>query len=62
MKVHLAVFLTLALAGCANEPWDEGRAVAQAVEPSLRAAAAAAEAVVVAVAEVTDGTGINSQS
>jgi Flp pilus assembly protein TadD len=44
MKVRLAVFLTLALAGCANEPWDEGRAVAQAVEPSLRAAAATAEA------------------
>lgn len=44
MKVRLTVFLALVLSGCANEPWDEGNAVAQAVEPSLRAAAAAAEA------------------
>ena len=43
MKVRLAVFLMLALAGCATSPADADRAVAQAVEPSLRAAAAAAE-------------------
>ncbi len=44
MMVRLVAFLALTLAGCANSPSDVDHAVAQAVEPSLRAAAAAAEA------------------
>lgn len=44
MKTRLAAVLVFALAGCANSPGDGDRAVAEAVEPSLRAAAAAAEA------------------
>ena len=44
MKARLAAVLVLALAGCANSSADGERAVAEAVEPSLRAAAAAAEA------------------
>lgn len=44
MKVRLAAFLALTLAGCATSQADGERSVAQAVEPSLRAAAAAAEA------------------
>lgn len=42
--MRLVLLLVLALAGCAGTPGDGDRAVAEAVEPSLRAAAAAAEA------------------
>ena len=45
MTKRLAAFLAIALvAGCADMPGNDDRSVAQAVEPSLRAAAAAAEA------------------
>jgi len=43
MKVRLAAFLAIALAGCANSQAEGERSVIAAVEPSLRAAAAAAE-------------------
>jgi Flp pilus assembly protein TadD len=44
MNTRIAFFLALALTGCAGAPGEGERAIAEAVEPSLRAAAAAAEA------------------
>ncbi|OAN44822.1 pilus assembly protein TadD [Paramagnetospirillum marisnigri] len=44
MPIRSAVLLCLALAACSSGFGQEERSVAQAVEPSLRAAAAAAEA------------------
>ncbi|CAA7617008.1 tetratricopeptide repeat protein [Magnetospirillum sp. SS-4] len=44
MTVRPALLAILLLTGCAGSPGDGERAVAEAVEPSLRAAAAAAEA------------------